>query len=195
MATERPRISYPGTLVLLSFVFFLITTVCSAQEVPRWEVFGGYSFLRLDSKAFGFIDDSNLNGWNFSAGGNLTRNIGVVLDLSGHYGTNLRSYNYMIGPEYSFRREKSRFFVHALFGKADDKVHVVEPLRSEFTSVGRAFAGGGGYEMDLTPRITLRVVQADYLYSNTFSNTENNIRVSTGVVVHFGHFGKKRKKL
>ena len=43
--------------------------------------------------------------------------------------------------------------------------------------------------MDLTPRFTLRV-QADYLNTNTFGATQNNIRISTGLVFHHGHIGR-----
>ena len=42
-----------------------------AQDMPRLQVFGGYSFTRLDSKSFGFANQTNLNGYNFSPAYNL----------------------------------------------------------------------------------------------------------------------------
>ena len=48
---------------------------------------------------------------------------------------------------------------------------------------------GGGFDYFWKPRITIRVVQADYINSNTFGVTQNDVRVSTGIVINFGHIG------
>ena len=80
-----------------------------------------------------------------------------------------------------------------LFGKAQNTVHIATQTQNGFESVGRAIAAGGGFDLDVTHRFTFRVVQADYLNTHTFNNSQNNIRVSTGLLVHFGHIGKRRK--
>jgi hypothetical protein len=59
--------------------------------------------------------------------------------------------------------------------------------------VGRSFAGGGGFDYDWKPRISIRVFQADFFHSDTFGTTQNDVRVSTGLVYHFGHIGRRRK--
>jgi hypothetical protein len=102
-------------------------------------------------------------------------------------------YNFLIGPQYSWRREKSKFFVLGLFGKAQNTFNLKTSTRNGFESVGHAVAIGGGYDLDLTPRFTFRAVQADYVNTHTFGVNQNDIRVSTGLVFHFGHVGRLPK--
>jgi hypothetical protein len=193
MAIERAGIPCKRAAVFILFLFSAIVTSSSlsvAQVAPRWEVFGGYSYRRLNSTTMGFASNSNLNGWNGEGGFNITTTWGVVADLSGHYGSQLSAFDYMIGPQYSLRKDKSKFFGHVLFGKAQNTVNIKTSLRDGFKSVGRAFAAGGGYDLDLTPRFTVRF-QADYVNTHTFGLTQNDIRVSTGLVFHFGHIGHR----
>jgi hypothetical protein len=180
---------------ILSVFLFLIagSSLSLGQVAPRWEAFGGYSYLRANSTTFGYANNSNLNGFAGEVVFNIKPQFGVVLDGGGHYGSQLSMYNYMAGAQYAFRREKSNIFAHALFGKAQNTVNIPTATRNGFTSAGRAFAVGGGYDWILTPRITLRAVQADYLNTYTFGATQNDIRISTGVVVHFGQIGHRPK--
>ncbi|HXM23962.1 MAG TPA: hypothetical protein VN948_22085 [Terriglobales bacterium] len=195
MAIERVGVPCKRAAVFIFFVFSVVmaaSSLSAGQVAPRWEVFGGYSYLRLDSPTIGFANWSNLNGFNGEATFNLTPVWGLTADGSGHYGSQLTVYNYMIGPQYSLRRDKSKFFVHALFGKAQNTVNISTATRNGFESVGRAIAAGGGYDLDLTPRFTFRA-QADYLRTQTFGATQNDIRISTGLVFHFGHIGRRPK--
>jgi len=196
MAIEREGVLYKSRSVLVIFLFSMVvlaSSLSAGQEVPRLDVFGGHSYQRFDAPALGYADYANQNGWNVGATGNITRTLGVAVDASGHYSSHLGVYNFLIGPQYSWRRERSKFFGHALFGKGDDHLTIQEATRSEFTSVGLAIGGGGGFDWDVTPRFTFRVVQADYLRTHTFGTSESNIRVSTGLVVHFGSIRKHRK--
>jgi hypothetical protein len=77
-------------------------------------------------------------------------------------------------------------FGDILFGKAETKVAINQPTRSEITSVGRAIALGGGLEISLTHHISVRPIDADYVFSKTFGSSQNNIRISAGVVYRFG---------
>jgi len=196
MAIERVGVPCKRAVVFLFFVFSLVMTASSlsvGQVAPRWEVFGGYSYRRLDSPTIGFAGWSNLNGFNAEGTVNVTTRLSVTADVSGQYGSQLTVYNFLIGPQYSLRRNKSKFFVHGLFGKAQNTVNITTATRNGFESVGRAIAAGGGYDLDLTPRFTLRAVQADYLRTQTFGVTQNDIRISTGLVFHFGHIGRRPK--
>jgi hypothetical protein len=181
---------------VFSFMVFsavmAVSSLSVGQVAPRWEFYGGYSYLRFDSPTIGYVNWSNLNGFNGEVTFNITTRFAVVADGSGHYGNQLTIYNYMLGPQYALRRDKSKFFVHGLFGKAQNTVNISTATRNGFESVGRAFAAGGGYDRDLTPRFTFRV-QADYLNTSTFGATQNDIRVSTGVVFHIGRIGRRPK--
>ncbi len=87
---------------------FALATVVSAQSYPRAEVFGGYSYLRVDTQGVSgasldaecnlllgagtcppgtFGVHPALHGWNASAQVNVNRRFGVKADMSGHYGT------------------------------------------------------------------------------------------------------------
>jgi hypothetical protein len=180
---------------LATFLFSLLLTSASvrAQQVPRFDVFGGFSYLRFDASTIGYPNYTNLYGWNGGATGYIKSNFGVAIDLSGHYGSEMSTYHFMIGPQYTWRRDRSKFFVHGLIGKAQTNVSILQPTRSGFESVGRSVGGGGGFDYDWSPRISIRVFQADFFRDNTFGTTQNNVRVSTGVVYHFGHLGHRRK--
>ena len=59
---------------------FLAAILCcvasaSAQDFPRAEVFGGYSYFNLDT--LGLTSRQSLNGWEASVTGNMNRWIGV----------------------------------------------------------------------------------------------------------------------
>ena len=196
MAIERVGIRFKSTAVFFFFVFLAVMAASDlslGQVAPRWEVFGGYSYRRFDSPTIGYAGWSNLNGWNVEPTFNLTTSWSIVADASGQYGSQLTLYNFMAGPQYSWRREKSKFFIHGLFGKAQNTFNLKTATRDGFESVGRAFAIGGGYDLVLTPRFTLRAVQADYVNTHTFGVNQNDIRVSTGLVFHFGQIGHRPK--
>ena len=193
MAIEPAGVRRNRAAVFIFFVLGLVLTgssLSAGQVAPRWEFFGGYSYLRFDSPTIGYANWSNLNGFNGEVTFNFTPKLSLTADGNGNYGNQLSAYNYMAGPQYFLRKDKSAFFAHGLFGKAQNTVNILTATRDGFTSVGRAFAIGGGYEMDLTPMFTLRV-QADYLNTATFGATQNNIRISTGLVFHHGHIGRR----
>jgi len=195
MAIEPVGVPYKRTAVFIFLVFSVVVVgscLSVGQVAPRWDFFAGYSYLRFDSPTVGYAHWSNLNGFNGEVAFNFTPRLTLVLDGNGNYGDQLTVYNYMAGPQYTWRSDKSAFFAHGLFGKAQNTVNIETATRNGFLSVGRAFAVGGGYDRDLTPRFTFRV-QADYLNTQTFGVTQNDIRISTGLVFHHGHIGRRPK--
>jgi hypothetical protein len=190
-------VGVPGkrAIVFLCLVFSAVMAGCSlagGQVAPRWEVFGGYAYRSVDSTTFGFANRSSLNGFDAEGTFNIKPSWGVTADIGGQYGSQMTVYNFLLGPQYALRRDKSKFFVHGLFGKAQDRIDISTLIRNHFESVGRAIVAGGGYDRDLTPRFTVRI-QADYLDTHTFGVTQNDIRVSTGLVFHFGQIGHRPK--
>jgi hypothetical protein len=192
-ASERTARGFLVVSVLFLLTFVMGPCAAVAQVAPRYEVFGGYSYLRFDSPTIGYSDYSNLNGWNAGATFNLKPQWGIAVDASGHYGSQLASYHYYFGPQYSWRRDKSKVFFHALFGKTENVVDILVPPRSSVKGVGRSIGGGGGFDWDFRPRITIRVVQVDYFNSTSFGATQNDVRVSGGVVFNIGHIGHHPK--
>lgn len=193
MSIERVGILCKRTAIFIFMAFSVVmaaTSLSTGQIAPKWEFFGGYSYMRFDSPPLGYPSWSNLNGFNGEVTYNITHNFGVTADGSGGYGSMITAYTYMIGPQYSYRKDKSKYFAHGFFGKAQDTVNIETIIKSGFESVGRAYALGGGYDRDLNERFTFRVM-ADYVHTDTFGTTQSNVRISTGLVFHIGQFGRR----
>jgi len=189
------------TIVCLSVCFL---TTLGYGQLPGGNVFVGYSYLSADLNAG---SRTSLNGWNASAEVKVFPFIGLVGDFSGHYGSpsvqssglcvvpvgslpggcaNITSvsaseHNFLFGPRVSFSVGKFRPFVHALIGAG----HISESATGlSNSSTSFADALGGGLDYHLIPLISWRI-QADALQTRFFSGTQNNVRISTGIVVHF----------
>jgi len=154
----------------------------AAQNTTRYDVFGGYSFLRLDSKSYGYADYSNLNGAELAGQFNVTHYLAGVADFGATFAQNQHFYTFMAGPEISINRFHGRWFGHALFGKARNG----NEIPGVGSSLGRSIAVGGGYDYPFRQRFAIRVFQADYLNSSTYGATQNNVRLSAGIEFHLG---------
>ncbi|HEX8815685.1 MAG TPA: outer membrane beta-barrel protein [Terriglobales bacterium] len=181
------------TGVVLTCLTAGLSSSAAAQEVSKWDVFGGYSYMRFDSRPLGFAGSSNLNGWNAAVAYNFTDALSLAADASGHYGNSITAYTYSLVPQYSYRWERSRAFAQFLIGKAQNTVNIIQPTRTGFEGVGLALGGGAGFDWDYNSRYSIRAIQVDYVHSHTFDHTQNDIRVSAGLIVHFGRSHKKRR--
>ncbi len=162
----------------------------------RFDFFAGYSYLRLDSQSYGFLNESNLSGANIDLTYRVYGPLSAVLDSSAHFGTNEKFYTFLVGPQYSYDALKGKFFAQALFGKSRNEENIAVPFTQYIfgripSSLGRAFALGAGYDRPFSEKITIRVFQADYRQTSTYGTTQNNIRIFAGVVIHLGKKGKK----
>src|SRR5207245_9503578 len=68
----------------ISSLLLLFPLTVAAQHTPEFELFGGYSYLRLAKQSN--LSAANLNGWNASVKLNAMPRIGLLADFSGHYG-------------------------------------------------------------------------------------------------------------
>ena len=175
-----------------------IAAVVASAQVPKGNFFIGYSYSSFDNNS---SSRSNLNGWNGSLEGSVLPFIGMVVDVSGHYGTlpntqiacaaviggtcpgnlNGRVYSYLAGPRVSVSIHGIRPFAHVLFGAA----HTNESVQNfTFTDTSFANATGGGLDFHLAPFLAWRV-QGDALQTRFFHHTQYNARISTGLVLRF----------
>jgi opacity protein-like surface antigen len=169
-------------------IVLLFSLVGSAQLLPKGNVFVGYSYTRAD---FGGGDKGNLNGWDGSLEGKIFPFVGIVADLNGNYGgrdiptvpihVDLKEYNFLFGPRVSVSVGKVRPFAHVLIGAAHESLSA-----SGFSDSDTSFATalGGGVDYKLMRMVGWRF-QGDYLQTRFFSNTQNNFRFTTGLVVNF----------
>ncbi len=162
--------------LLLLCAVLLIAGIAVAQEAPKAEVFGGYSYMRSEGL--------NINGWNASVTGNLTKNFGITSDFSGHYKNSANMYNFLFGPQVSASFKTVKPFAHALFG-ANRLGGSATNLALGGSDTAFAMAFGGGVDVKLNKNFGVRLGQADYLYIHHLSDTQNSFRFSTGVVFGF----------
>lgn len=176
-------------------ILFLLTTPAAAQR-KRFAAFGGYSsradivFTPVSSFPISIPNIERMNGWNGSFEAKLIPSIGVVADVSGHYGSyganvgceailicvpvngtvNSSLYSVMFGPQASVSLWRFTPFVHALFGfahinhKAD--LLAVDGLSNSDTSFADAF--GGGFDFRIVSIVSWRF-QADLLQTRFFN--------------------------
>lgn len=177
-------------VLCLAGLFLLATLPAAAQNAPKAEVFGGYSYLRVNPG--GGANGINLNGWNASVAGNLNNWFGIVGDFSGAYGSptfagvkvKTKAHNFLFGPRLSYRsNERFTPFAHALFGATRLEGSA---LGANVSDTSFAMALGGGIDAKLNDRVAVRVAQFDYLLTRFASDNQHNLRLSAGIVFRFG---------
>jgi hypothetical protein len=159
----------------------------SKSKLPAIDVFGGYSYLRFDAKTLGFANQLNMNGGNVSVAlPDLYQGLGAAIDISGHYTGQMEEFNFMIGPQYTYEWKGMRLYGHGLFGKARDRLRHPGTTLVEPSHLGSAVAFGGGLDLPLKGRFSVRAIQADYLITSEFGSSQHNVRLSTGLIYRFG---------
>ena len=169
---------YVGLFLLV----MLLAVPAFAQDYPKAELFGGYSYLRVNPGSG--ADGINTNGWMAAVTGNINNWFGITGQFSGHYGdafgTSGHIYSYLFGPRIaSHSNEKWTPYAHFLFGGATGGGSGVS--ESAF-----AMDFGGGFDYNANDKIAIRVVQFDYIATKFFSDWQHNFAISTGVVFRFG---------
>jgi opacity protein-like surface antigen len=189
-------------------LFGVSASIASAQEeTPKVEVFGGYSYVR-GNLGFGF-PGFNMNGGSASVAYNPNEWLGLVADFGGYHVGNIGGvpvsgnlYTYLFGPKIAYREGRWTLFGQTLFGGAHASAGGtalvptagVRPqalllLYESGSANAFAMAIGGGLDANITSHFGVRVIQAEYLMTRFgvvhSSDTQNNARISAGVVFRF----------
>jgi opacity protein-like surface antigen len=169
---------------LVVSVVFLLSFSALAQDTPKAELFGGYSYAGSGSHGIDASITANINRW-----------FGIVADFGGQYARfseegfteKIRTHTFLFGPRFSLRKKRAIPFAHALFGVSNLKTETTEfgPLFS-FSDTGFGMALGGGLDIRLNDRIAIRAVEIDYLRTNFFGGLQQKGRLTAGLVVRFG---------
>lgn len=155
-----------------------------AQDTPKAEVFGGYTWA-----------GGNFHGWNSSVTGNVTKRFGIVADFSGQYGNELEgsilvkedAHSFLFGPRFSFRGKRFTPFVYGLLGVT--RFHqsaTVSGQKFSDSDSGFSSALGAGLDVKVNDRVAIRAFQIDYFRPNFFGEAHNRGRLAFGVVLHLG---------
>jgi hypothetical protein len=178
--------SHPGwfaaKLLVMMAALWTFATVAAAQDPPgpKVELFGGYTFFYPGADVTGqlplalFPISSHLESNPRGAGASITydfnRWFGLTLDASTDWGSgevtvanridDAAFANLSLGPKFTFRSHRFSPFVEALLGDhrlTPDAFHDVDKL---------GFMLGGGLDINLSRHIALRLLRADFIYSN-----------------------------
>jgi outer membrane immunogenic protein len=184
-----------SVVVCLLALVSLFGATAFAQDVPKFDVFAGYSYLRANPDTTG-LGSFSMNGGSASLSYNRNSWLSGVADFGGYHANNILGTHvdgtlstYLFGPRVSYRRD-SRFtpFGQVLFGAA----HIGGNNGFGFSSSNNSFAMtvGGGVDVKVSNRFSVRPVQVEYLLTRfnelgLGAQSQNNLRVSTGVVFHF----------
>jgi hypothetical protein len=172
-----------------------------AQDAPKWEIFGGYTYMRSNIVVSGTA--FNMNGGSGSVAYNLSNWFGLVGDVGvTHQGTvaaqpfSLTVTTYEFGPRVSWRNHSHLTpYVQVLFGGG----HASGTLYTSSLGTGLAplganndfnFSAGGGVDWKINHGFSVRLAQVEYLHTqflNAVNNSQGNFRLSTGVVFSFGN--------
>lgn len=185
--------------------FLLFGLIAQAQIPTSGNIFIGYSYSGGDVFAPAAPErgaashSAGLNGWEGSLEGKLFAWVGIVADLSGHYGShdlevcsfivppcssfkfNAHSYTFLFGPRVSIPIGKFTPFAHALLG-AGHTITRGDSISASDTSL--AYAIGGGLDYKLIKGVAWRV-QGDEVHTRFFGGTQDHFRFSTGVDFRF----------
>ena len=143
---------------------------------PAWaqtDIFGGYSFLSVD---FDSGDRETVHGWMANVSGGVADHIGIVGDVSGFYEDGTSVYTYMGGLRYNVGTNGVNPFAQALFGGA-------RIGDSTFSENGTAMGFGGGVDIPIADRVSVRAVQFDWVPVRFVGEWfTNNVRLGWGIV-------------
>jgi len=103
---------------------------------------------------------------------------------------NLTVISYTAGPRYSWRTFRSAVpFGQALFGGAHASGNYYPTGNGQYGSNSFAMTVGGGLDLPVNKRLTVRVIKADYYltrFANVINDHQNNLRIGAGVTFRLG---------
>jgi hypothetical protein len=187
---------YLGSLLLLGAITTIPLAAQSEPAAPHFEVAATYNAIRsnlIGSNSF------STQGGSVQAGGRFWRGLGVITDVAGMHtgnvlssGVGLDVITATLGPRYTWlpAQRKLSLFGQGLVGEASG-FNSVFPSPSGATSEahGLAVLVGGGMNVNLSRRLGLRAIQADWVRTqlpNSTTGVQNNLRIGAGVVYRFG---------
>jgi hypothetical protein len=147
----------------------------------RWQLGIAASWLRFQSSVFNAsaigINTSVVyftNDW-FGIEGAVTS----VFAPEIYSKTHVKIATYGAGPKIARRQKRWEPWLHAIFGGAHEQPQLMGQKRNSY-----AIKAGGGGDYRWNPRISFRL-EADYVRTGFFSQSQNNFQIAGGVVFHF----------
>jgi hypothetical protein len=185
----------------------------SAQDFAKAELSAGYSLYRLSTSNPGGDLRTTTHGWDISIAPNINRNLAIVFDFGGHYGSfneasdffgipfsqkvDVQVHTVMAGPRVSETvNERWRPFAQALFGyhrsnldfSTEFPTQPTPSIVDADTRSGFAMAIGGGLDLLMGPFFGVRLFQAEYV-AQRWRDVDARVegaRIGAGIIFRFG---------
>jgi opacity protein-like surface antigen len=186
-----------GLRLAAALVVLLVPAAASAQDASKGDVFAGYSMVARggtdtcpDCEGTA-AEGTTLQGFHAAVGWGLSDRIGLLFDVSGHYGSNAQgtdvsTLSLMAGPRLNLGGGRLRPFLHVIGGvvRFRESLSIFEVDISE-SSTGFGGAAGGGVDIGFADRWAVRLA-ADYRVVSVDDETVSEPRFSAGVAYRFG---------
>ncbi len=174
------RIAWLMSAVL---IVLLSGATVHAQEIPAWELSGGYSYLEANLGGSSF----HLNGGAASLTENLNDWLGGRVEANFYQGKvsgiNVSAQVFTYGPVFAYRHyDKITPFAHAQFGAIHASQGYLGISQSAFKF---AMSAGGGVDYKITQTAAIRL-QADYIMTRFLALRQDNVQGSAALVIRFG---------
>ena len=175
-----------------------------AQTIPDWEVFGGYSWQRSNLREYFKSTPiiysvrnkaGNLNGFDVA----FTENINpgsAAPSISAHILRRRKFRPVRTRRAHVFGDVRAAVFLSEMVGV--DAVWACAGRRCQYGCEGHAhgsapvrysfgLAAGGGLDVKAGGKTAFRLVQAEYFHANSLGASQNNFRLSAGVILYLGN--------
>jgi hypothetical protein len=197
-------------LGILLAVAVMVCSVGFAQDDPKAEVTGYYSYFRFNPENSGTLSSHSLNGGGAEISFFFTKMIGIKAEFAGYqsntvtFTNNISSvrasanlFTYNVGPVLKFRSGHLEPFGEVLFGGAHSSFYgnlckqLASCVSHNPSNNAFDFILGGGLDIPLSSHIAFRPVQADYVltrFGNGFTSgnqNQSNFRYQAGIQVRF----------
>ena len=190
------------TVIVAAFsilMFGLCAGIAGAQDPTAGNVYFGYSYYNTSLMS----NRGGLSGWQGTLEGKVVPGLGIVADLTGHYGSpgfgeicpvvppgppgsgggctsfdvTTHVYEAMFGPRIGVPIGKFRPF-------GEFEIGVGHVSAAGQTDTKFATALGGGLDYKILHLLAWRV-EGDYVHTHFFSVGQSSARISTGIVLRF----------
>ena len=155
--------------------------VYGGRDDYRWQLGLGFTWLRFQSSYF----SSNTFGVKTSATYFLNEWLGVEGSITGGFGGAVNGgYDAKIlvyggGPKVAWRQKRWEPWLHGIFGGAHEQPQTAAGGRNTYSIMA-----GGGADYRWNPHISYRV-EANYVRTGFFHQSQNNFQLAVGAVLHF----------
>jgi hypothetical protein len=182
-----------ATRIALAFAVCMMGAVAAAQTIqPKAEAYAGYSWYNPN----GYVDygkaPSIPGGFDLSYTYYFPQahNLGIIGDGSDHFASSNANVGFLQGGlQYKYHNDQFSPFARVMVGAAHISPHL---LPGEWRA---AVDLGGGFDLTVTKMFSIRIAQADYIYTsynpgvfNNHTSTWNSVRLSAGFVFNLGSY-------